>query len=246
MASRFQAKLEYDGTDFLGFQIQADGRTVQGELEDALARLEHGQRVPVLGAGRTDSGVHASGQVIAFDLDWALGVEKLQRAINANLSRDVALRGLASAAEDFHPRFSAKGRCYEYRIFNAPVRSPRLERIAWQVWQELNLDEMNLASESLIGRQDFGTFGRAPDKSSNTIRTIRTAHWHLMEGLLLFEIEADAFLYRMVRSIVGMLKQVGAGEISGEEFVTRKNAADRSKCGQTAPAKGLSLVEVRY
>ena len=246
MASRFQAELEYDGTEFLGFQIQANGRTVQGELENALARLARGQRVPVIGAGRTDSGVHASSQVIAFELDWAVGVEKLQRAINANLSRDLALRGLAPAPEAFHPRFSAKGRRYEYSILNAPVRSPRLDRIAWHVWPELNLDEMILTSDSLIGCQDFGTFGTAPDKSSNTIRTVRTARWHLNEGLLVFEIEADAFLYRMVRSIVGMLKQVGAGEISGEEYITRKIAADRSKCGQTAPAKGLSLVEVRY
>jgi tRNA pseudouridine38-40 synthase len=242
---RYRSLLEYDGTDFLGFQRQAAGRTVQGEVEAALGRIGWTGRT-IWGAGRTDAGVHASGQVIAFDMEWAHGADALGRALNANLPADVAARDVAACDNRFHPRYSARGRRYRYTLYNQPVRSPLAARYAWQVWPALDLAALQTASEHLLGRLDFAAFGSDPDEGTNTVRTVSRAAWSAAGGWLYFEIEAEAFLQRMVRSVVGALKRVGTGELGPQDFAEILAARDRSRCPPVAPPQGLCLVEVLY
>jgi tRNA pseudouridine38-40 synthase len=243
---RYRVLLEYDGTDFLGFQRQAAGRTVQGEVETALARLGWTGR-SLWGAGRTDAGVHASGQVIAFDFDWQHGEAALGRALNANLPLDVAAREVAACDSRFHPRYSARGRRYRYSLYNQPVRSPLAARYAWQVWPALDPAALEAASGHLLGRHDFASFGADPDQGTNTVRTVSRAAWSQAPGgWLYFEIQAEAFLQRMVRSLVGALKRVGAGELAPDTFAEILAARDRSRCPPVAPPQGLCLVEVLY
>ena len=245
--ARFRAVIEYDGTDFRGFQRQAAGRTVQAEVEAALRRIGWAGKA-VLGAGRTDAGAHARGQVVAFDLDWKHGEDDLRRALNAHLPPDVAAQDLAACAPEFHPRYSARSRRYQYTIYNRPARSPLAARYAWHVWPpELSAAAMHTASQQLIGRQDFAAFGSDPDDGVNTVRTVMLADWRRAPGgWLYFDLQADAFLYRMVRSLVGALKQVGAGELSEAGFGAILRSRDRAQCPPLAPAHGLCLTEVLY
>jgi tRNA pseudouridine38-40 synthase len=246
--ARYKLIIEYDGTDFLGFQRQAVGRTVQSELEAALHRIGWLGKA-VLGAGRTDTGVHASGQVIAFDLDWKHGEGDLLRALNANLPPDIAAKSGVECASDFHPRFAARGRRYRYTIYNAPVRSPLVAHSAWHVWPSvLNLEAMQVASRQLLGRHDFAAFGADPDDGKNTIRTVELVEWSavLPGTFVYFDIQANAFLYRMVRSLVGALKCVGTGELTVEAFGAIFRSRDRSQCPPLAPPQGLCLMEVLY
>jgi tRNA pseudouridine38-40 synthase len=157
----FRAVIEYDGTDFHGFQVQADQRTVQGVLEEALGQVA-GQHSRVVGAGRTDAGVHARGQVIAFCARWRHSVAELQRAMNAVLPEDVALLSLEIAAEGFHPRYAAQSRWYRYTVLNQPLRSPLSRRWVLHVPRPLELNLMNQATSGLVGEHDFGTFGQPP------------------------------------------------------------------------------------
>ncbi len=244
--TRYRAILEYDGADFLGFQRQAVGRTVQGEVETALVRLGWPGRT-IWGAGRTDAGVHASGQVIAFDFDWRHGAEALGRALNANLPFDVAAHDLAACETSFHPRYSARARRYRYTFYNQPERSPLARRFAWQVWPALDVAGLQAASAGLLGRHDFASFGTDPDEGANTVRTVSRAEWSVAPGgWLYFEIEAEAFLQRMVRSLVGALRRVGAGELAPDGLAALLAARDRSLCPPVAPPQGLCLVAVVY
>lgn len=243
--ARYRAGIEYDGTDLLGFQRQAQGRTVQGEIENALGRIGWNGKA-VLGAGRTDSGVHASGQVIAFDIEWKHGEGDLLKALNANLPPDVACKTVSKCAADFHPRYAAKARRYRYTLYNSAVRSPLLARYVWQVWPQLDLAAMCEASAALLGRHDFATFGSDPDDGVNTVRTVTFADWTGQGEFVYFEIQAEAFLYRMVRSLVGALKKVGAGDLAVADFVALLQARDRSQCPPIAPPQGLCLTQVVY
>jgi len=246
--ARYRAVVEYDGTDLLGFQRQAAGRTAQGELETALRRI--GWTGPaVLGAGRTDSGVHAAGQVIAFDFDWQHGDGDLARALNANLPADIAIRALEACAPQFHPRFDARARRYRYTLYNQPVRSPLAARYAWQVWPELDLDRLQVGGQRLLGRHDFAAFGTDPDPQggANTVRTVSLAEWRAAPGgWLTFDIQAEAFLFRMVRSLVGALRRLGAGELTAAELEAIMASGDRNRCPPIAPPQGLCLMEVLY
>jgi tRNA pseudouridine38-40 synthase len=246
-ALRLWAKIEYDGTGFLGFQVQPGGRTVQGELERALARLA-GSTTRVVGAGRTDRGVHAEGQIVSFQVDWKHGLAALQQGLNAVLAPDVAVLELGPAPEGFHPRFSARSRTYRYTILNRPWPSPLCWRTAWHVAKELDVARMAEASSCLVGTQDMATFGRPPesDREGSTVRTVLRAEWKEEGSFLTFYLKANAFLFRMVRSIVGTLVQVGWKEISVEEFRAILEARDRSRVKRVAPAHGLCLVEVNY
>jgi tRNA pseudouridine38-40 synthase len=241
---RFWARVEYDGTDFHGFQVQAAERTVQGEIERALQAVT-GARTRVVGAGRTDRGVHARGQVISFSSAWRHSLPDLHRALNAVLGADVAILEMDLAPEDFHPRFSATRRVYRYMILNQAWRSPLERRTAWQITQKLDLDRMADASQSLTGTQDFATFGQPP-QGVNTVRTVYGAGWQAEGSRICFTIEANAFLYRMVRSIVGTLVLVGWGQVSPREFEGFLQARDRSLVKQVAPAHGLCLMRVDY
>lgn len=248
----YRAVVEYDGTAYLGFQRQAvddpaandQQATIQGQLELALGRMA-GRPVSVTGAGRTDAGVHALGQVIRFDLEWRHGLATLQRAINANLPADILIRQIAEAEATFHPRFSAQRRAYEYRIYNAPLRSPFHHRWSWHVSRPLDVDKMNEAARRLMGVHDFATFGRPP-QGEKTVREVFQATWQRRQDFLIFHIEANAFLYRMVRSLVGSLKSVGEGVWSVEDFTDALLARDRARAETTAPPQGLFLLSVTY
>lgn len=247
MAQRFCATVEYDGTHFFGFQVQARERTVQGEIERALEQVT-GSATRVIGAGRTDRGVHARGQVIAFEGRWRHGLADFQRALNAVLAADVSILKIGLAPEGFHPRFSARGRAYRYTLLNRAWRSPLERRTAWHVALKLDVPRMSQASACLVGTHDFATFGRSPQETSNptTIRTVVKAQWQAQPPFLFFDIEANAFLYRMVRSIVGTLVLVGLEQVSVEAFEAMLRARDRSQIKQVAPAHGLCLMRVDY
>jgi tRNA pseudouridine38-40 synthase len=248
--ARYQIILAYDGTDFLGSQRQADSRTVQSELEKALRKLGwHGKTVYL--AGRTDTGTHARGQVAAFDFDWMHDLQKLQDALNANLPRDMAVGAVKVASDDFHPRFDASSRCYRYRLFCANVRDPLRERYAWRVWPPVA--DLQALADIWPGRHDFAAFGTPPRSGGSTVRTVTAAGWQQLGDEWIFEIRADAFLFRMVRRLVYAQVAVGQARLSAKTLL--QALADPSGVGQVArsqvpaslaPASGLTLVDVCY
>lgn len=256
---RAKAVVSYDGTAYSGFQRQADVPTVQQTLEEALAEITQ-EAITVLAAGRTDAGVHAVGQVIAFDTAWEHTIDDLQRAMNAVLPADVAVRALEEVASGFHPRYDARSRRYRYLLYNAPMRCPLARRYSLHVAASLDVEAMQEAACLLVGEHDFATFGQPP-QGEITVRRILEAEWRRLKwalapfggsgreiegGWLAFDIEGNAFLYRMVRSIVGTLLDVGRGRMSVGEFGEALASCDRGRAGKTASAHGLFLMEVAY
>ena len=205
---RYQIILAYDGSLFKGFQRQAKARSVQGELESALRRLNWQGRA-ILAAGRTDTGAHATGQVVAFDLDWSHPIDELQQALNGLLPADIAVQAVRTVNPGFHPRYHAAWRRYRYQIYCQPVRHPLLDRYAWQVWPAAELSRLQEAASLLIGTHDFAAFGTPPRPVSSTVRTVFQAGWWEETPYLVFEITAQAFLYHMVRRLVHMQVQIG-------------------------------------
>jgi tRNA pseudouridine38-40 synthase len=238
------AVIEYDGTDYLGFQLQAEGRTIQGEVERVLVEAT-GKETRVVGAGRTDAGVHAVGQVISFVPQWKHSLSELQRAMNALLPEDIVVHHMAWVADDFHPRFSAVSREYRYTILNQPLRSPLARRFAFHYLKPLDAEAMARAAKCLVGSHDFASFGRPP-QGENTVRQAYQARCTRQDQFIYFDILANAFLYRMVRNIVGTLLLVGIGELSPKGFEGILQARDRRRAGPPAPAHGLCLMRVNY
>jgi tRNA pseudouridine38-40 synthase len=239
---RLLAILEYDGTDFEGFQIQKRRRTVQGELERALHAIT-GEKIRVIGAGRTDSGVHAAGMGAHFDTAWKRTLQVLHKALNAVLPTDIAVQSLIEVPPDFSARYSAKSRAYRYTILNQTTRSPLAKRYALCISEPLDTDAMDAAAQSLIGQRDFGAFG-SPPRGDNTVREMYRAQVRRDGERVLIDLEANAFLYRMVRRIVGTLLLVGKGALSVGEFhaVLEK----QRRAGESVPPQGLCLVAVKY
>jgi tRNA pseudouridine38-40 synthase len=245
MESRhFRATVAYDGTDFLGFQLQSSGRTIQGVLENALAQVTQAT-VRVVGAGRTDSGVHARGQVIAFGSDWRHQVEELQRALNAVLPPDVVVLELGLAAEGWHPRFSALRRHYRYTVLNQPWRSPLDRRYAHHVAKPLDLQAMRSGAGALVGVHDFAAFGQ-PTQGESTVREVYDALWRQDGPWFTFDVVGNAFLRGMVRCLVGALLRVGAGFWPVERVAEVLESCDRAQAAPPAPACGLCLMRVEY
>src|SRR5258707_3199639 len=252
---RYRATLAYDGTDYLGFQRQdSDTPTVQGKVEEALCKASGGQQVTVIGAGRTDTGVHATGQIIAFDLAWKSDDDDLLRAVNALLPTDIALQRLDRAEPDFHPRFDATSRTYQYFVYEAQIRQPMMAWMSWWVrppiHTRLDIDKMNWAAAKLLGAHDFASFG-TPPQGEKTLRHVYQSEWFIETPtsgtrLLAYCIEANAFLYHMVRSIVGTLIDVGLDRMSIAEFIEAFQAKDRGRIGKLAPPHGLTLIDVTY
>lgn len=247
--AKWRAVLAYDGKAYQGFQRQAHGvPTVQAAVEAALMRLSGGA-VTVSGAGRTDTGVHASGQVIAFEMAWRHDAGALVRALNAALPDDIAVQNVQPAEPDFHPRFSARSRLYRYRVYAAPARHPLLSR-SWHVYGDLDGEAMGQGAQMLIGRRDCASFGQPP-QGTNTVRTVIQSDWArepLYSGALwTYTIEADAFLQHMVRRIVGMLVDIGRGWRTPADLEATMTRAQLGHDPWTlAPPHGLTLEQVRY
>jgi tRNA pseudouridine38-40 synthase len=238
---RVRARVEYDGTDFAGFQLQPESRTVQGELEAALVRLCGGERRAVAGAGRTDAGVHAMGQVIAFTHPGRLTESELQQALNALLPPDVAIRDVRRVPDGFNPRYAARYREYRYTVWNGP-RSPLRERTALGMRTPLDIAAMARAASVFMGRHDFRAFGGETDRS--TVRTVHAVRVRRAGRLVTIDVRADAFLRGQVRRMVAALLQVGLGKIDEAAVRAALAAPAPAFDGAMAPAKGLCLRRV--
>jgi len=239
--------LEYDGSDFAGWQRQPGARrTVQGALEEAFARVS-GDAVAVHGAGRTDAGVHAEAQVANAQLATRLDAPALHAALNAVLPRDVAVRELAVAPAGFHARRDARSKRYVYRLWTAPVRSPLRDRRSLWVRRPHDLTAMREAASLLVGRRDFATFQAAGSSVRSTVRWLERVEiegsWG---GAVEIAFEADGFLRHMVRNMVGTLLEVGRRRRTPRSIVALLAGRDRTCAGPTVPARGLTLASVRY
>lgn len=243
--ARYKFVLAYDGTGYCGFQKQKNALTVQSVVEEALRTLGwSGQSL--LSAGRTDTGVHASGQVCCVDLEWAHSPVDLLQALNARLPAAVAVRSAERVAPDFHPRYWAQSRRYQYRIFCDARRHPLKERFAWRVWPEVSYALLEACSEELVGVHDFSAFGTPSRRGGNTVRQILDACWR-SDGLdLIFEVVGNAFLYRMVRRLVSFQVEVGQGKRELDQVNSILDRAGQAPIEGLAPACGLTLVEVTY
>ncbi len=246
--------IEYDGTDYHGFQRQSrnQGPTIQGALEEAIEGIS-GKMSVVFGAGRTDAGVHASGQVIHFSSDAKLTSHEWMKAINATLPGTVAVQWTKEVTDDFHARYSAKSRSYRYTIWNDEAPSPLRARYSYHWSHPLAVDVMNGACQLLLGRKEFGAFGRSPDATNplkpgphSSIRTMLEAGCKCQNALIYCDFTADAFLTGMVRRIVGTLLLIGQRRLSLEEFDTIVQRAEKTHPGSAAPPHGLCLVRVTY
>jgi len=238
--------IEYDGTPYHGWQIQLGLRTVQGVLREQIARITQ-QEVNLIGAGRTDAGVHALGQVASFKTEGTIDLLALQRGLNSLLPPDIVVKSMEEVGEGFHARFSARSKVYEYRILNQPYPSALLRNYAWFMHEDFDLPSMKKCGRLLVGSHDFSSFRASGDKSRHSIReVIRLEIERREDDLIVIVIEANAFLRGMVRSIVGTLMDVGRRKISFSEFKEIFHAHDRRRAGMTAPAHGLFLVEVKY
>ena len=242
---KVMAVVEYDGTGYHGFQIQPKQRTIQGEIERALARITQGE-IGIVGAGRTDAGVHAKGQVISFPTSWDRPLGELRRALNAVLPRDIVIHEIREVPEGFHARYSALSREYRYSIWNDLTRSPLMERFVYHHPQTLDSTRMNKACSCLVGTHDFASLGSPPKEGGSTVRTLYRAECDREGDLVYVVLVANAFLCRMVRGLVSALLQVGTGRLAPDDLIGILLAKDRDLVKVTVPPQGLCLVKVNY
>jgi tRNA pseudouridine38-40 synthase len=242
---RFKLILEYEGTGYHGWQVQPGLPTIQGLVQAALARIA-GSPVPVTGAGRTDAGVHAFGQVASFAADLRLDPLTLRRALNATLPRDIVVCGVEEAPPDFDARRSARSKTYRYTILRRDYPSAWLARHSLYVPHGLDVEAMTQAARTVIGTHDFSAFRAATCAAATPVRSVVDASWRVAGDLLHFEITANAFLQHMVRIILGTLLEAGRGKRTPSEVATILASRERRRAGKTAPPHGLCLVEVHY
>jgi tRNA pseudouridine38-40 synthase len=239
--------VQYDGSGFEGWQLQPSGPTIQGELERALTTALR-EPVRVRGAGRTDAGVHASGQVAAVRVTQPPpDLDRLRTSLNALLPDTIAVTDITLADDAFDPRRDARRRCYEYRIWRAPAPSPFWRKYAWHLWGALDMDAMDAAAAMVVGSHDFRAF-RASDADPvrSTVRRVLESRLETRGALLVYRIEANAFLKHMVRTLVGTLVEIGRGQRSAASMAPLVDGAVRGSAGPTAPPHGLVLKHVRY
>ncbi|MBP6002616.1 MAG: tRNA pseudouridine(38-40) synthase TruA [Pyrinomonadaceae bacterium] len=247
----YRLLLQYDGTDFHGWQVQENARTIQGELERVIGMLEDAD-VKVVGSGRTDAGVHAEGQVANVHMHRGFTPDKLKNAINGNMWRDIRVMKAEAAPDEFHARFSAKRKTYIYRVMNAPVMSPFWRRFAHHEIRPLDVARMNDAARLFLGEHDWTAFSSAQIDGENRVRTVTDftveSHWDARAGgvMIEFRIAAHGFLRYMVRSIVGTMLEVGRAEKDSDTIQTAIVTGNRELAGKTAPAHGLTLHRVDY
>ena len=247
----YKLVLQYDGTEFHGWQIQGDLRTVQGELTQALSLID-GRSVNVHGSGRTDAGVHAECQVASVEIQREIAPEKLRAAINANIGRDVRVLSVETVRDDFHARYSALGKTYIYRIINGPVISPFWWRYAHQEARPLDLDRMRETAKLFPGKHDWTAFSAAQSDVEDRIRTVTQVEIterldeRSQSPLIEIRVSAEGFLRYMVRTIAGTLMAVGRGELDRDAIIAAVETGARPTAAVTAPACGLTLLSVRY
>lgn len=245
---RYRLDIEYDGRFYAGWQRQADLATVQEAIEKAIGAFT-GETVTIRGAGRTDAGVHATGQVAHVDLSRDWQGDKVQGALNAHLSlagEHVSVLAAAKVGEDFDARFSARARHYLYVILNRRAPAALLRGNVWHVPKRLDAEAMHAAAQRLLGKHDFTTFRSAQCQSESPVKTLDRLDVTRAGDLIEIRASARSFLHNQVRSMVGSLKRVGEGGWSGDDLEAALKAADRARCGQVAPPDGLYLVRVDY
>lgn len=246
MGRNFKLTIEYDGGAYLGWQRQKDPNTIQGAIEDALQKL-FSANISLTGSGRTDSGVHALGQVANFHSGTHLAAGDIHRALNAFLPDDIVIKSCQEMPEKFHARFDVVSKCYRYRILNRPLPVTIGRQYAWHIRKPLNIAAMRKALVHLEGTHNFKAFEGTGSPRSDSVRQVHRAqlmsHGH---GRIDFEIEGNGFLRHMVRNIVGTLVDIGFGKITPDDLARIRDGEDRSKAGITAPAHGLFLVKVHY
>jgi tRNA pseudouridine38-40 synthase len=242
---KIRITLEYDGARYAGWQLQDNGETVQGKLEEALRKLLR-EKIRVHGAGRTDAGAHALGQVAHFQTSRGLPPKNIRDGANAHLPPDIAVLSAEDASPDFHARYTTRGKVYRYLLLVRPVRPALLRDRAWSVKGPLKLAAMKRAAAGLLGRHDFSAFTAAGTLVREKTRTLKRIAISRKGDRLEFEFEADGFLYKMVRNIVGTLVLVGQGKMAPADVAAILESRDRTRAGPTAPAKGLYLVKVIY
>ncbi len=238
--------IEYDGTNYLGWQKQPQGSTVQEEIEKALKNMT-GEDISILGSGRTDSGVHAFAQVANFETNSNIKPIKFQMGLNSSLPLDITISDAKEVDLDFHAQFSSKSKTYIYKIFNNDSPSALFRKRAWFMPLELDIDEMREAAEHLIGEHDFKAFAQAGIEVRTTVRNVLNVSLEQKDNnMILFSIEAKGFLKRMVRLIIGTLVQVGKGKITPTDFAEILDSGVKTKFVYAAPPQGLYLKEVKY
>jgi tRNA pseudouridine38-40 synthase len=242
---KFAGLVEYDGRDFAGWAAQPDLRTVEETLASALGTVLR-QPVKLTVAGRTDAGVHASGQIVSFGAETELDPSSISYKATAVLPEDLALRRCVAVEEDFDARRDAKSRSYEYRIVNHPIRSPLARLRAVHVAPPLDLALLYEAAQLVLGEHDFRAFTPAQSHHVRFVRGVEKSSWEARDGLLIYGITANSFLYGMVRALVGTLLEVGSGKRGLWDFARLLDGAQRSEAGPAAPAGGLTLVGVDY
>ena len=237
--------ITYDGSGYHRFQKQKDILTVQGVVEDVLAKL-CGERIVTAGSGRTDAGVHALAQTLTFTTNGRIPCANMVRAAASLLPRDIVLISAEEVEEGFHARFSAKWKTYEYKLLLNAYDNPFMMRYAWQLREQLDLSAMNEAAELLIGTHDFSAFRSTGSVDSSPVKTIYAANWQQLGEKVVFRISGDGFLYHMVRNLVWSLVQVGLGKRSKEDFAAELASARCEFLNSPAPAEGLYLAQVGY
>lgn len=235
--------VEYDGKDFVGWQLQDNGRSVQGVLEEALKSLLQ-EEVRIVGAGRTDAGVHARGQTAHFETESTMPPASLQRGLNALLPDDVVVRGVSDVSPEFHARYGAKWRQYSYTICREQIAIAR--GFAWYLDYKLDEDALNRCANEILGDVDFRAFCKASADPKHYRCIVRSAKWKTVDAGLRFEIEANRFLYGMVRALVGTMVEIARGLRPEEDFRRILESGDRKQAGMAAPASGLVLERVLY
>ncbi len=242
----FRLTIEYDGTNYHGWQRQKSERTVQGEIEKALITMT-GKKVVLTGSGRTDAGVHAFGQVANFLCDTNLEPEVFQKGINSLVDYDIVIRECSQADDNFHARFDAESKTYNYRILNRPVPAAISRQYSWFIRKKLDIDAMCSAISHVIGEHDFKAFEGAGSPRVHTVRQVfRAELFEPEQDFFVFEIEANGFLRFMVRNIVGTLADVGHCKITPDDFRQILLSKNRDNAGATAPPHGLFLMNVKY
>jgi len=237
--------LEYDGTNYSGWQLQPRHDSIQGRIEAALERI-FAAPVRVYGAGRTDAGVHARGQVASISIPRPFEPSELQRALNSILPADIVVLGISPAPDNFDPRRTARSRVYEYRVLNRKVASAFEYRYSWLVRDQLDLAAMNKAGRIFVGEHDFAAFRSLGTEVMTTIRRVISSEWTRDADVLLYRVEANSFLRHMVRAMVAAMVDVGRGKLTPDQVATILAGLDRHAAPANAPPGGLYLVEVRY